>query len=126
MFLKSKGLTFLTRFPVGLNHLREHKFKHSFLDTLNPICICSFDVETLYHFFLHCPKFANERQNLLLKIERIFPDIFKKTDASVTSLLHYDNPSFRLNLTPKYSIHLLNTYYPQKSLSLLSLESLGS
>ena len=56
-----KGLIFLTRLRVGLNHLREHMFKHSFLDTLNPICTCGFDIETLNHFFFHCPRFTNER-----------------------------------------------------------------
>ena len=35
-----KGLIFLTRLRVGLSYFREHKFKHSFLYTLNPICIC--------------------------------------------------------------------------------------
>ena len=52
-----KGLIFLTRLRVDLSHLRKHKFKHSFLDALNPICTCDFDIETLNHFFLHCPRF---------------------------------------------------------------------
>ena len=56
-----KRLILLTRLRVGLNHLREHKFKHSFLDTLNPICNCGFDIETLNQFFLHCPIFTKER-----------------------------------------------------------------
>ena len=29
----------------GLSHLREQKFKHSFQDTLNPICACGSDIE---------------------------------------------------------------------------------
>ena len=33
---------------------REHKFKHSFQDTLNPLCRCGLDVETTSHYFLHC------------------------------------------------------------------------
>ena len=51
------------RLRLGLSHLTEYKFKHSFLDTLNVICICSLDIETLNHFFPHCLKFTNERQN---------------------------------------------------------------
>ena len=90
----SKGLIFLTRLRVGLSHLREHKFKHSFLDTLNPICICGFDIETLNHFFLHCPRFTNERQNFLLKSERIVPDILRKADTSITPILLYGDRSF--------------------------------
>ena len=30
------GLKLLTRLRVGFSHLREHKFKHNFQDTLNP------------------------------------------------------------------------------------------
>ena len=33
----SLGLTYLTRLRVGLSHLREHKFRHNFRDSLNPI-----------------------------------------------------------------------------------------
>ena len=82
----------------GFSHLREHKFKHSFLDTLHAICNCGFDIETLNHFFLHCPRFTNERQNLLLKIERIIPDILIKDDTNITSILLYGDPSFSAEL----------------------------
>ena len=52
---------FLTS-AVGLSHLTEHKFKQSFLDTLNHICIYGCDIETLNHFFLQYPRFTNGRQ----------------------------------------------------------------
>ena len=32
-----KGVKLLTRLRLGLSHLREHKFKYSFQDSLNPI-----------------------------------------------------------------------------------------
>ena len=35
-----KGVKLLTRLRLGLSHLREHKFKHSFQDSLNPIRSC--------------------------------------------------------------------------------------
>ena len=38
------GLKFLTRLRVNLSHLREHKFRHNFLDTLNPLCSCSLEI----------------------------------------------------------------------------------
>ena len=55
------GIKYITQIPLGLSHLREHKFKHSFQDTLNPICSCGNDVESATHFFLHCPMYSNER-----------------------------------------------------------------
>ena len=73
-------------------------FKHSFLDTLNPICTCGFDIEKLNHFFFHCPRFTNERQNILLKIEWIIPEILRKTNTNITSILLYGDPSFSAEL----------------------------
>ena len=51
----SIGIKYITRICLGLSHWREHKFKHSFQDTLNHICNCGTDVESAIHFFLHCP-----------------------------------------------------------------------
>ena len=50
-----KGIKYFTRLRLGLSHLREHKFKHSFQNTLNPFCSRSLDVETNTHFLLYCP-----------------------------------------------------------------------
>ena len=41
------GLKLLTRMRVNLSHLREHKFRHNFLDTLNSLCSCSLEIESL-------------------------------------------------------------------------------
>ena len=35
------GLKLLTRLRIGFSHLREHKFKPNFQDTLNLLCPCS-------------------------------------------------------------------------------------
>ena len=56
-----KGVKLLTRSRLGLSHLREHKFKHSFQDLLNPICSCGNGTETSAHFLLQYPNFSNER-----------------------------------------------------------------
>ena len=51
-----KKLKLLTRLRLGLSHLRDHKFKHSFQDSVNPTCNCGTDVKTT-HYLLHCPFF---------------------------------------------------------------------
>ena len=56
-----RGIKPIIRLHVGLSHLHEHKFKHSFQDTLNPICNCSFDVDSAFHCILHCPIYNDER-----------------------------------------------------------------
>ena len=50
-----KGIKLLTKLRLGLSHLREHKFKHSFQDCLNPLCLCGNEIETSTHYLLHCP-----------------------------------------------------------------------
>ena len=48
----SKGLKLIKRLGLGSRHLRFHKFKHSFQDTLNPICNCG-TAETIIHYLFH-------------------------------------------------------------------------
>ena len=50
----NNGITLLTRLRLNFSHLNEHKFRHNFLDTLNPMCSCGFEPETTAHFLLCC------------------------------------------------------------------------
>ena len=59
------GLVLITRLRVGFSHLREHKFRHGFFDTLDPFCSCRANaVETTEHYLLQCSNFSNERLEL--------------------------------------------------------------
>ena len=49
------GIKYLTRLRLGFSHLRYHKFKHSFLDAVDPLCSCNTAFENTVHYFLHCP-----------------------------------------------------------------------
>ena len=64
-----------TRLYLGLSHLREHKFKHSFQDTLNPLCNSGMDFESFTYFLLQCPSYVNERRILMSNLNRINPQI---------------------------------------------------
>ena len=44
-----KGIKLLTRLRLGSGHLHEHKFKHRFQNCLNPLCLCSNEIETSTH-----------------------------------------------------------------------------
>ena len=39
-----KRIKFITRIRLGLSYLREHKFNHSFQETINPLCNCGQDI----------------------------------------------------------------------------------
>ena len=100
-----KGVKLLTRLSLGSSHLRNHKFKHSFQDSLNPICNCgSATVETTTHYLLHCPLFSDE---ILILIN----NILSLNDSRFSEVLLFGNSSFNntkntsiLNTTIKYIV----------------------
>ena len=97
------GLKLLTRLRLGLSHLREHKFRHNFNDTIDPFCLCGRnDIETSEHFLLRCPNYAclrlklfdNLRNNnmLLLPLESRFIVqilLFGSENYDSTASIHY-------------------------------------
>ena len=94
-----KGIRLLTRLRLGLSHLREDKFKHSFQDCLNPLCFCGNEIET----------YTNERMILLNKIKSINCSILEFSDAVVTKILLFGDSTLSdscntliLNLTIDY------------------------
>ena len=65
------GKKLLTRLHLGFSHLHEHKFRHCFQDTLNPLCEFGKDIESTMHFFLHCTNFLIPRQNHHSSLKRL-------------------------------------------------------
>ena len=51
---------------LKFSHLNEHKFCHSFRNSVKPICDCGADIETTKHFFLCCKLFACQLDDLYL------------------------------------------------------------
>ena len=94
-------IKYITRIQLGLSHLREHKFKHSFQDTLNSICNCGNDVESAIHFFLHCPLYSNERRTLLNSLVNIDHTLLDNTDFSLTQILLFGNTTFNAIVNTK-------------------------
>ena len=88
-----KCLKLIAMVRLGLNHLRFHKFKYSFQDTLNPIWNCG-TVETTIHYLLQCPNFSNKRLTFLNKLQRIDANILSKGDTNILTLLCYGDHSF--------------------------------
>ena len=79
---------------VGLSHLLEHKFKHSFQDTLNPKCNCGEGIQTTSHYLLHCPDNLQERITVLNAVSRIVPNIFGFNNDQLTEMLLHGKEDF--------------------------------
>ena len=107
------GIKLLTRLRLGLSHLNEHKFKHGFYDTINLICICGGDTESINHFFLHCPEYCEARQTLFDNIQGIDKMLLSQNESSLTHFF-----TMNLNATPmlmhSFSTQQLNSYYLQE------------
>ena len=88
------GIKLLTRLRLGLSPLHEHKFRHCFQDTLNPLCECAKDIDSTMHFFLHCTNFLIPRQTLFQKIRNIDNNILSQSETQLTQTLLYGNQSY--------------------------------
>ena len=106
-----KGVKLLERLRLGLSHLHDHKFKHSFQDSLNPICNCGTNVETTTHYLLHCPLFSDESLFLINRIRNIGNNILNLNYSRFSDVLLFGNSSFNntnnasiLNTTIEYIV----------------------
>ena len=68
-------------------------FKHSFQDTINPLCNCGQTSESATHFFIHCPFFINERRTLHSTMRSLDSKLLNCTDYDLTQTLLLGNTS---------------------------------
>ena len=101
----SLGLTYLTRLRVGLSHLREHKFRHNFRDSLNPICNCGSAIESTKHYLLQRLNSKNEKQTLLQNVRNVNLNLLSINKDVLTQLLLFGDNT----LTDKRNTFLLNS-----------------
>ena len=93
-----KGIKHITRHRLGLSHLRNHKFKHSFQHTINALCNWGPNIESATHFFLRCFFFINERRTLLSTIQTL---LFGSTSQTSSNNLKIINASTDYILSSK-------------------------
>ena len=93
-----RGIKLLSRVRLGLSYLREHKFKHSFQDSLKLLCSCGkSEVGTSSHYLLHCSNYSEERLALLNTIKNIGMSILQHSDSKFTTLLFFGDASYDNN-----------------------------
>ena len=95
------GLQLLTRLWLGLSHLNENKFTHSFRDFLNPLRECKFETETTFHFLLHCHLFQVETTTLLNDIKETDERIVTDNASILDQILLYRNENYNHDTNKK-------------------------
>ena len=98
----NKGIRLMTRIRLGLSHLREHIFNHSFQNCIHPLCSCGMDIESTSHFFPHCPLFDDKRITLLSTLNKIDCKLIETNESSLTKTLLFGNSLFHLKKTPLF------------------------
>ena len=88
-----QGLKFLTRLRLGFSHLNEHRFRHNFQDCINPLCLCSLDIEDTAHYLLHCRYFHLPRINLMNSVNSVFKNFTNLSDNRKKDVLLYGDSS---------------------------------
>ena len=58
--------------------IREHKFKHSFQNTINPSHSCSLELQLNSFFFLHCQNVITPTTNLMNELRDLDPNKVKQ------------------------------------------------
>ena len=83
------GVKLLSRLRLQFSHLNEHKFRHGFNDSVDPMCPCGSEVETTEHFFLRCQCFSIQRSELFNNLRNLDPSFSKLDTKEKTSFLLY-------------------------------------
>ena len=83
------GIKLITRLRLGFSHLRKHKFKQNFRDTLNPLCSCSIEVQSTSHYFLRCHFFDALWATLMNTLRNIDSNHPTLKDENLTNILLY-------------------------------------
>ena len=104
---------YLARLRIGFSHLKEHKFKHNFQDSIDPMCSCSSGIKTTIHFFLHCTNFNIQRQTLFDKIATIDANVLTENEDSIVNAILFGKPncenSFNKAMLNASVEHILST-----------------
>ena len=96
---------------MRLSKLNFHKFKHNFLDAINPTSPVNDGIEDTEHFLLLCNSFRQQRCSLLARVNDVLEPCghSESADINMLQLLLYGNKNLPLeankmilNLSIKY------------------------
>ena len=90
----TKGLKLLKHLRLNFSHLNEHKFRHCFKDTVDPMCKWSLETEITLHFLLYCKMHSTIRTELLDNIYTVASSLTNYPDEKLLNILLYGSKYF--------------------------------
>ena len=93
------GIKLLNRLRLYFSHLNEHKLRHNFRATIDPMCSCGLEPETTLHYLLRCNLYSDIRTELLNDICPLNPTLKKLSHEKLLNILLYGSEglSFKTN-----------------------------
>ena len=92
------GIKLLIRWlRLGFSHLSEHKFRHKFADSLNPLCPCSLETESTLHVFLRCQNYTTWRRALMTDLKNINDVMMSLNESDLLHVMLYGSKNFDNN-----------------------------
>ena len=88
------GVKLINGLRLGFSHLREHKFRHNFADTVNPLCSCTLETENTEHFFLRCQNNLSARTTLMNELSDISNAINSLNSTYFIRVILYGDKNF--------------------------------
>ena len=98
----TSGLKLLTRLRLNFSHLNEHKFRHNFKGTINPMRSSGFEPETTDHYLLSCKLYTELRLDLLNDIYTIKQSLKNFSEDQLVNVLLFGSENFTLDANAKY------------------------
>ena len=84
-----QGSKLLKRLRLGFSHLRKHKFRHNFADTVNLLCSCALEAESTDLFFLCCQNYLSFRTAIMNELRSINSGIFSLRPSALLEVILY-------------------------------------
>ena len=88
------GVRLINKLHLGFSHLREHKFRHNFVDTVNPLCSCTLEIENSENFFLRRQSNLSGRATLMNELSNISNAINCLNLTDIIRVILYGNKNF--------------------------------
>ena len=81
---------------MGFSHLREHKFRHDFVDTVSPLCSCTLETKNIKNFFLRCQNNLSVRLTLMNELNNISNAINYLNSTDFNRVILYGDTNFHV------------------------------
>ena len=95
------GIKQLNRLRLHFSHLNEHKFRHNFRDTIDPMCSCGLEPVTTLHYLFRCDLYSDLRTELLNDICALNPTLKNLSHEKLLNILLYGSENFSFNTNKK-------------------------